>query len=461
MIRRVQPSKQAGFLARAPLMAALLVSLICLTGPSVRAVGTTWHVDDATCPAVGSGSLADPYCRIQDAICTATSGDTVSVAPGLYAEAVRMRPGVSLISQGGASVTTIDAFGQPCTSSDFCSKRTGNQCSVVTFASGHTPSTVLDGFTITGGEGLIQTSKVAGGGIFVFSSPTITNNIITNNVLAGPLPQAEDLRGAGVYVAVGQAIISNNTITGNRAIPVLSGATATSAYGGGMWVGFNSAPAVIDNIIQNNTAGDPNVNPSISAGGGLVIFPGPGPAAPVIDRNVIADNVSDTSGGGISLLTFSNTGAEAVVTNNVIAGNIATLGGGIYSYYNRARINNNTITGNEAFLGGGLYLAPGDNTLPVTLTNNVIAGNPLRNFGGGGGLYTLQVVPNFQLTVSFNDFWNNQTNHCDGILTDAACVGMNGNFSADPLFVDEPGRDFHLDPNSPAIDAALASAAPP
>src|SRR5688572_15882850 len=125
-----------------------------LAGVWVGAVGTTRYVDDNTCPQTGTGTLANPYCRIQDAICPAVAGDTVSVAPGTYPEAVRMRPGVSLISQGGAAVTTINAAGKPCTDNNFCTKRVGNQCSVVTFASGHTTSTVLDGFTLTGGAGL-------------------------------------------------------------------------------------------------------------------------------------------------------------------------------------------------------------------------------------------------------------------------------------------------------------------
>ncbi|MFQ5720820.1 MAG: hypothetical protein ACE5IK_14880, partial [Acidobacteriota bacterium] len=234
MIRRVQPRKRAGFPARATIMAALLLPLVFLMAPSARAVGTVWQVDDATCPGVGSGTPADPYCRIQDAICAATAGDTVSVAAGTYPESVRMKPDVSVISQAGPAVTMIDGLAQPCTAADFCTKETGTQCSVVIFALGHTPSTVLDGFTITGGEGHLDIGLIAGGGVLIFSSPTVTNNIITNNVLAGPLPQASDLRGAGVYVALGQAIISNNTITGNRAIPSAGvyGGGETSGYGG-------------------------------------------------------------------------------------------------------------------------------------------------------------------------------------------------------------------------------------
>ena len=169
-----------------------------LPAAATSAPGATRHVDDVTCPATGSGTPVDPYCRIQDAICAAVSGDSILAAPGFYPEAIRMKPGVSVISQAGPSLTTIDASGQPCTDNDFCAKRAGNQCSVVTFAAGHMTSTKIEGFTITGGAGLIQTNQVAGGGIFVFSSATIINNVITNNVLSGPRRQ---YNGAGVYVA--------------------------------------------------------------------------------------------------------------------------------------------------------------------------------------------------------------------------------------------------------------------
>jgi len=55
----------------------------------------TIYVDDNTCPATGAGTLASPYCHIQSAICFAVSGDLVSVAPGTYPEALRMRPNES------------------------------------------------------------------------------------------------------------------------------------------------------------------------------------------------------------------------------------------------------------------------------------------------------------------------------------------------------------------------------
>jgi len=443
-----------------------------LTGVWVGAVGTTRYVDDNTCPQTGSGTLANPYCHIQDAVCVAVSGDTVSVAPGTYPEAVRMRPGVSLISQGGAAVTTINAAGKPCTQgggtdpNPFCAKRTGNQCSVVTFALGHTTSTVLDGFTLTGGAGLPQNSTwVAGGGIFVFSSPTIINNIITNNVLTGPSPENRDLRGAGVYVAKGAPIISNNTITGNRAVPAAGASgSVTFGYGGGLWLSPYAEPVVTNNIITGNRAGDPNAAYSLGVGAGVVSFP-PGatyPAGHKVDRNFIADNLADNQGGGVALESDPTTEFAAVVTNNVIVGNSAKNGGGVYEYFCQARIVNNTITGNTGFFGGGVYLGQGDVAFPVTLTNNIIEGNFLSSSAGtGGGIYKLDLDAAFEPNIGFNDIWSNQKNNVAGDRTDADTIGVNGNISLDPRFVNKGARNFHLDPNSPAIDRATTSNAPP
>src|SRR5262249_49643692 len=145
---------------------------------SSNLMAATIYVDDNTCPQTGSGTIASPYCKIQDAICVAVANDTVSVLPGTYNEAIRMKPFVSSTSQGGAGLTTITGPTRNCTSANCCAKSsTANKCSVVTFASGHTPATILDGFTITGGAGQAPVSPVVvgGGGIFVFSSPTIRN----------------------------------------------------------------------------------------------------------------------------------------------------------------------------------------------------------------------------------------------------------------------------------------------
>jgi hypothetical protein len=423
----------------------------------------TIYVDDNTCPATGSGTLASPYCHIQDAICVALGGDVISVLPGNYPEAIRMKPNVSVISQGGAAVTTINSSGKPCTNSNFCAKNAGTQCSVVTFASGHTPSTILDGFTITGGAGQAPTAPVVvgGGGIFVFSSPTIRNNIIQANVLAGT---RREFDGAGIYVDVGAPVITNNVITGNRAVPAagVSG-SPTYGYGGGIYSSFFSTPQITANTIQSNQAGDPNLAFSLGAGGGIAIFSPDAntPGTVLVDRNLVADNTTDTFGGGISLSSVPNTIDQSIISNNVIVGNLAYRGGGLYTYLNKSTIVNNTIVNNTAQLGGGVFSGDSDVTLPNIISNNAITGNHLMFAGNGGGLYKLDFGTTPSTSLESNDIFGNDKNQVAGDPNDATFFTTNGNISLDPNYVNASARDYHVNPNSPVIDRALASRAPP
>jgi putative metal-binding protein len=436
---------------------------LSLWGPAGAA---TIYVDDNTCPATGSGSLASPYCHIQDAICAAVGGDLVSVFPGTYNEAIRMKPSVSVVSQGGATVTTINGSGQNCTNANWCSKNaTANRCSVVTFASGHTPATVLDGFTITGGAGQAPGSPpvVGGGGIFVFSSPTIRNNIIQNNVLLQVSPTRREFDGAGIYVSVGAPVITNNVITGNRAVPPagVSGA-ATYGYGGGIYSSFFSLPQVVANTIQGNQAGDPNLAFSLGAGGGVMVFSPDAntPGTVLLDRNLIADNATDTYGGGVALGSFPETIQQTIVSNNVIVGNAGFRGGGVYTYLNKAKVVNNTIVANTAELGGGLFTGSSDVTLPAILSNNAITGNHLLIAGDGGGIYKVELNTTPSIALESNDVFGNDKNQVFHDLSDSTFFTTNGNFSADPSYINAAGRDFHVNAGSPLIDTALASRAP-
>jgi hypothetical protein len=100
---------------------------------------------------------------IQAAISAAQNGDTIVVAPGTYNEAINFQnKAIHLRSSDGPEVTTIDA--------------TGLNTSVVTCGSGEGPNTILDGFTITGGN------ATQGGGMRnAFSSPTVIDCVFIGN----------------------------------------------------------------------------------------------------------------------------------------------------------------------------------------------------------------------------------------------------------------------------------------
>jgi hypothetical protein len=121
---------------------------------------------------------------IQAAIDAASNGDVVLVSVGTYKENLNFHgKAINVTSVSGAATTIID----------------GNKAgSVVAFVSGEGQSSILNGFTIQ--NGLSSFSSLGfgdGGGILIQgSSPTITNNIISNN-------QACD--GLGISISGGGA----------------------------------------------------------------------------------------------------------------------------------------------------------------------------------------------------------------------------------------------------------------
>src|SRR5437016_1611947 len=103
---------------------------------------------------------------IQGAINAANNGDTVLVAPGTYYENINFNgKAVTVTSSGGPSVTIIDG---------------GQNGSVVTFDSGETVSSGLNGVTLQNGHASYNGSNDSGrgGGIQIInSSPTVTGDV--------------------------------------------------------------------------------------------------------------------------------------------------------------------------------------------------------------------------------------------------------------------------------------------
>ncbi|MGB2807935.1 MAG: right-handed parallel beta-helix repeat-containing protein [Sedimentisphaerales bacterium] len=326
------------------------------------------------------------YAHIQMAIDDSEDGDEIEVAPGTYNEAIDFKgKAVRLYSSGGPEITTIDAIGL--------------SSSVVRCISGEGLTTILEGFTITGGTGTLDDfGQLCGGGMRnENSSPTVTNCIFTSN-------SAEF--GGGLFNYAGSAMVSDCTFTNNT----------VSHWGAGLY-NNNSNSTVINCTFSGNEA-DQNgggihnregSSPTIknctfignSAGYGAGMYNVNYSSPTVTDCN-FTNNIADQSGGGM----YNNDDSNSIVTNCTFSDNTATnvgggmcnrqsnptvtdctftvnsatnAGGGIYNYYNNMTLIRCTFTGNTTTVdGGGAYNAGGSSTI----TDCIFSSNS-ADYGGG------------------------------------------------------------------------------
>lgn len=282
---------------------------------------------------------------VQEGIRRARDGDTVVVEPGTYDENIDfLGKHIVLRSSGGPHVTTLSGGGR--------------DSSVVVFAHDEDSTSVLEGFTITGGRGSL--GRMYGGGVFVRrGAPRLVGNVITGN---------SSVWGGGVYLAGGveaACVIERNQIAENRGLRL----------GGGIYVGEANVQ-IVDNAVSENTIE--------SDGGGIAIY-GANNAATVI-RNRISGNHAGDHGGGIIVAMPSRGQGRVHIEGNIVIGNVAEgaefgdtgSGGGIAVYDYGGVVKGNTIVANEGRsegpgAGGGLLLSNVDNALLIT--HNIFALN--------------------------------------------------------------------------------------
>jgi hypothetical protein len=344
---------------------------------------------------------------IQSAINAASSGDAVLVAPGTYFENLNfLGKAIRLASEQGPQVTIID----------------GNQAGpVVIFASGEGPQSVLSGFTIRNGKASVSPALQGGGIRISNSSPTITGNIISNN-LAGDA-------GGGIASSFGSPIIQSNIIKNNGQISGWSGGVG----GGGIAIVGASSAQLLSNTITDNSWYS-------SSGGGVSLFAA---GTPVIQNNVVANNSAYSQGGGFYIVNQS----DAAIVQNVIVGNSAGAGGGVYwmvpSGARGPFLVNNAFYNNPSPQGSGIFANGFD--AQAQLTNNIIVAAPGQTAVQCGNFDSS--IPVFHT----NDVFSASGTPYGGIC--ASQTGLNGDISADPRFVNADAGDFRLQSLSPAIDS--------
>lgn len=188
------------------------------------AASTDWYVDvNATGCATGTGTAADPFCSITDAIHAASGGDTIHIAPGTYLENLVVDEDVTLIGTEGELQTIVDG---------------GSALSVLDLLASN--AVVVRGLTLTNGFALN-----GGGGVQVGTNATL---LLTDSTVSGNSTSGGNLGGGGVS-NFGNATLVNTTVADNYA----AGRFGYFGYGGGIM--NNGSMTVVNSVIRGNRVG--------------------------------------------------------------------------------------------------------------------------------------------------------------------------------------------------------------
>ncbi len=401
-----------------PIMMVLVVMLMAVPGWAIDI-----HVDsDAPGPHTGS-TWINAYVYLQDALAVAQYGDTIKVGQGHYwpdqgtvphiegrHAAFHLKPGVTVLGgfagynvalpswqfgdrnvQLYQSVLTGDLNGddlvaEPNNVSDMASLVTSplrqDNCYSVVNASDTDPNSVLDGFTISGGNANDSGSQAplitshGGGVVFSMGSANITACTIT---------QCSALRGGGFHAMDADPNVSDCTFILNSA----------EIFGGAMWYKASHI-RVSQTEFEQNRAGFSNTRGKAGAiyavdsnsmidscvfkqntgnlGGGAIFFDD---GEPNVANSFFYENESRSGAGGAVRLQG---GCIALMSNSRFVGNETNNpGGAIASYYSSASFVDCTYIRNKSKSDGGAIYS--DSSEP-NFVNCVFNGNTARGFGG-------------------------------------------------------------------------------
>ena len=367
-------------------------------------------LEDGTLGAPDAGGVLlvpSEYPTIQAAIDSASDGDMVLVADGIYTGTGNKE----LTWNGNEKHITVMSANGP----DSCIIDLEGSGRAFTFISGLgddaiwiTPEDVIAGFTIRNGS-----SSSYGGAIYCYYgyqndvSPTISNCVFKNNTA--------DYGGA-ITIDGGSSTITNCVFDSNSA-----------DYGGAVYIG--------------------------SAGGD---------SGPLFQNCTFLDNSADlhwNGQGGAFYLSNISTSANCRIWNNNFNGNSAPNGGAIYFSTSSPDVTENLFTNNSASTNGSvLYIF---NYYGPTISNCTIANNTgpeaVYCYGFNGTVepvFVNTIVRDDSSAFAFDDTSqaNPTISYCnlEGGFPITGTVG-GGNIDADPLFCNPDSGDYTLAENSPCV----------
>jgi len=305
------------------------------------------------------------YPKIQLAINAAVNGDTVLVSPGTYFENIKFKGKKIIVSSLFLTTGNYSYINNTVINGSTPSNPDTGSC--VVFVNGEDSTSVIEGFTLTGGTGTKWIDEhgagtyIEGGAILsALASPTIKFNLIINNEAIRKPSGISSAGGGGLRCGDAAPHILNNIIMNNRGM-----------YGGGITLNYCGGAIVKNNIIVQNKVFQAVVGAPTYGGGGIWInarnaansFPN------VVENNTIVGNISygDPSttsagiGGGIwagtSILQFNNN----IVWNNLqaLGHQVEISGSGTVTYndFEEASSGTGNISINPMFTDSSFYLS--------------------------------------------------------------------------------------------------------
>ena len=222
----------------------------------------------------------------------------------------------------------------------------------VMVASGVTETTVLDGFTITGGYASGLAPNSFGAGIYNDGgSPKLNNVVFEENTVSLSETNSESGAGGGLYSVNGNPTFTNVTFNKNSVIHI-STSYIGQCLGGGLYTKNG-------NLRMSN-----------------VIFTGNQVSTPMMGQCGGAGMYSENSTLDLTNMTFYNNVGHHMGWPNASLG---SAGGGIWSVDSTVTIDHALFDSNVAHFGGGIM----NTTSILTLTDVVFLNNTAYYYGGG------------------------------------------------------------------------------